>query len=69
MMDSPRLFSSVPLMGRAIEIATVARIVVYDCLYIALAEREGCEPITSDGRLITAVQNDFPFLTDLATLP
>ena len=24
MMDSPRLFSSVPLMGRAIEIATIA---------------------------------------------
>lgn len=69
MMDSPRLFSSVPLMGRAIEIATVAHIAVYDCLYVALAEREGCELITSDGRLINALQKDFPFITNLATLP
>ena len=55
-------------MGRAIEIATVARIAVYDCLYVALAEREGCELITSDGKLINALQKDFPFITALATL-
>jgi predicted nucleic acid-binding protein len=68
MMDSPRLFSSVSLMDRAIEIASKARIAVYDCLYVALAEQQGCELITSDKRLLNALQKGFPFITDLATL-
>ena len=32
--------------------ATQARIGVYDCLYVSLAEREGCELVTADDRLI-----------------
>ena len=69
MMDSPRLFPSVPLMGRAIEIATMARIAAYDCLYVALAEREGCDLITSDRRLLNALSAKMPFIIDLASLP
>ena len=46
-MDAPILHSSLPLMQRALLIARKARIGVYDCLYVALAEREGCELITS----------------------
>jgi predicted nucleic acid-binding protein len=39
MIDSPRLFPSVPLLLRALGIARHAGIGVYDCLYVALAER------------------------------
>ena len=69
MMDSPRLFPTVPLMDRAIQIATVARIGVYDCLYVALAEREGCDFITADDRLVRALGPTFPFIICLASLP
>jgi predicted nucleic acid-binding protein len=69
MMDSPRLFSSISLMDRAIQIATKARIGVYDCLYVALAEREGCEFITADDRLVRALGPTFPFIISLASLP
>jgi predicted nucleic acid-binding protein len=69
MLDSPRLRPSVPLMVRAIEIARKARIAVYDCVYVALAEQEGCDLITADRKVINALQKDFPFITDLATFP
>ena len=45
MLDVPSLYSSLPLVSRAMEIASKARIGVYDCLYVALAEREGCDLI------------------------
>jgi predicted nucleic acid-binding protein len=52
MGDCPRLFNTTPLMQRAIEISSTARIGVYDCLYVALAEQQGCELVTADERLI-----------------
>jgi predicted nucleic acid-binding protein len=69
MLDAPQIFPSIPLMSRAISIARKARIAVYDCVYVALAEREGCDLITADKRVINALKKDFPFLVDLATLP
>jgi predicted nucleic acid-binding protein len=69
MLDAPRFFPSIPLMPRAIEIARKARIAVCDCLYVALAEREGCELITADRRIVNALRKDLPFLVDLASLP
>jgi predicted nucleic acid-binding protein len=36
---------------------------------VALAEREGCELLTADAKLITNLQATFPFITSLATLP
>jgi predicted nucleic acid-binding protein len=68
MMDSPQLHSSVPLMARAIQIATKARIGIYDCLYVALAEREGCELITADDRLVNSLGRIYPFITSLSML-
>jgi predicted nucleic acid-binding protein len=41
----------------------------YDCLYVALAERERCELLTADAKLVTNLQPTFPFITSLATLP
>lgn len=62
----PTLFQSLPLLQRAYEISSKARIGVYDCLYVALAEREGCKLLTADQRLINSLRKEFSFLTDLA---
>ena len=67
--NSPAIFRATPLMPRAIEIALQHRQSVYDCLYVALAEREGCELVTADDKLVNAVQAAFPFVTPLSRLP
>jgi predicted nucleic acid-binding protein len=60
MVDSPQFFPSMPLMLRALAIAGQARIGVYDCLYVALAEREGCELVTGDARLVNSSSLPIP---------
>jgi predicted nucleic acid-binding protein len=65
----PQLRPYPPLLARAIEISLRARHSVYDCLYVALAEREGCELLTADVKLINNLQATFPFITSLASLP
>ena len=59
----PHLHESLLLLPRAFEISSQARIGVYDCLYVALAERESAPLITADQRLLTL--KGFPML-DLA---
>jgi predicted nucleic acid-binding protein len=56
-------------LPKAFAIASQFRIGVYDCLYVVLAEREGCELLTADDRLVRALQSTFPFITSLASLP
>lgn len=62
-------YSSQMLMPRAYAIASTARIGVYDCLYVALAGREGCELIASNDKLIKNLQPQFPFILPLASFP
>jgi predicted nucleic acid-binding protein len=69
MTTSPQLFPLRPLVPRAIVIASQARVAVYDCLYVALAEREGCEFVTADDKLVKNLQAQFPFIIPLASLP
>jgi predicted nucleic acid-binding protein len=69
MLDCPDLYHSITLMVRAIQISRQFHQAVYDCLYVALAEREGCELLTADDRLIRSLQPTFPFITSLASLP
>ncbi len=57
------------LLRRAVAISSAARIGVYDCLYVALAEREKCELVTADNKLIKALQKQFPFIKSLASIP
>lgn len=52
----PVLHSSITLMPIAIDLSSALRIGVYDCLYVALAEREGCQLLTADERLVSAFQ-------------
>jgi predicted nucleic acid-binding protein len=69
MVDAPALAPILPLLDRAFDISMQTRHNFYDCLYVALAEREGCELLTADGKLITNLRVSFPFITALATLP
>src|SRR6266851_4246402 len=69
MTSVPLLMPSLPLMHRAIEISSQTHVAVFDCVYLALAEREGCEFITADDRLLRNLQVNFPFVVALASLP
>jgi predicted nucleic acid-binding protein len=69
MADAPPLFPYQPLMPRAYAIASTRRHGVYDCIYIALAERENCELVTADAGLVAKFGTLFPFIVPLASLP
>ena len=53
----PELHSSLPLLSRATEISSDMKHGVYDCLLIALGEREGCQVITADEKLAAKFPN------------
>jgi predicted nucleic acid-binding protein len=65
----PPLFAALPLLPRALELAKQFQQTVYDCLYVALAEREGYELVTADDKLVKAVQPTLPFVISLSSLP
>lgn len=69
MTDAPRLEPSTALLPRAIAVSSSVRIGVYDCLYIALAEREGCDFVTADAKLVANLQARFPFVIPLSSRP
>jgi predicted nucleic acid-binding protein len=69
LLTCPQLDPYMPLLSHAVAISSQARIGVYDCLYVALAQREGCEFLTADHRLIRALQPSSPFITALSSLP
>jgi predicted nucleic acid-binding protein len=66
---SPLLAPYDPLLRRATEISSQTRSALLDCLYVALGEREGCELVTADQRLINNLGPRFPFIRDLASMP
>lgn len=67
MADCIPLVPYLLLMPRAYALSSQTRIGVYDCLYVALAEREGCELVTADQRLVNTFQGQFPVIP-LSTL-
>jgi predicted nucleic acid-binding protein len=69
MSTPPRLERFGPLLPRAIAISSSMRVGVYDCLYVALAERAGCSLVTADDRLIRVLGAHFPFIVSLSSLP
>ncbi len=69
MMDAPVLAPILPSMDRTLHISITTRHNFYDCLYVALAEGEGCELLTADTKLATNLQPTFPFITSLAAPP
>ena len=51
------------MYGRSLEMAHIFDLgSIYDALYLALAENEGCEVWTADRRLARAVADGFPLL-------
>jgi predicted nucleic acid-binding protein len=65
----PHLQPSLTLLPRAYEISSQMRVGIYDCLYVALAEREKCDLITADDKLFKNLQPQFPFIVAIASLP
>src|SRR5262245_53223001 len=48
----PQFHPYMTLTPRAFRIASAHRVAFYDCLYLALAERERCELVTADDRFL-----------------
>jgi predicted nucleic acid-binding protein len=69
MTARPVLHAYISIISRAIDISSQTRSAFYDCLYVALAEREGCELVTVDDRLVRNLQSQFPFIIHLSVLP
>ncbi len=69
MNTPPVLLSRLSLISRAIEISSQTKSSYYDCLYVALAERKGCELLTADARLLRNLQKRFPFMKALSSFP
>ncbi|MFL5240532.1 MAG: type II toxin-antitoxin system VapC family toxin [Gemmataceae bacterium] len=69
MNSPPVLIPHASLIARAIVISSRTRSGYYDCLYVALAERERCELITADQKSISNLAPYFPFIVPLASLP
>jgi predicted nucleic acid-binding protein len=69
MNHSPVLIPHASLIVRAIEISSRTRSAYYDCLYVALAEREGCDLVTADQKSVNNLAPHFPFVVPLASLP
>lgn len=67
--DLPALYPYTFLLKRAYNISSSVGIGIYDCLYVALAEGEGCELVTADDKLLKNLQPQFPFITHLTAVP
>jgi predicted nucleic acid-binding protein len=65
----PQLHNYLPLLPRAYALSSPFRIGIFDCIYAALAEQEGCDLVTADARLVNALQAHFPFIVALSALP
>ena len=67
LLDLPYILQpSTPLVPRAFEIAHRHNQRIYDCFYVALAEREGVSFWTSDERLFNALNTHFPCVRFIA---
>ena len=66
--DLPNLMVTVGLTSRAAGICEYLKKSFYDCLYMALAEREQVQLVTADAKLVKAAQPDYPYVIDLASL-
>ncbi|MEX2373930.1 MAG: type II toxin-antitoxin system VapC family toxin, partial [Dehalococcoidia bacterium] len=50
-----RIEPSTPLLPQALDLALAHRQAVYDCIYVALAQRAGCPLVTADGPLVRSM--------------
>ena len=59
--NAPVIKPTPPLLIRAIEISLSTRQAAYDCIFVALAEGEGCEMVSADDQLVRKLRPHFPF--------
>jgi predicted nucleic acid-binding protein len=69
LLNAPTFYPTNPLLYRAMEIALSTRRAVYDCIYLALAEREACELVTSDDQFYRGLRGKYPFIVPLVAVP
>ena len=67
MQTPPAIHPYLPLLSRALDISSQTRSAFFDCLYVALAEREQCELVTADDRSVNNLQSQFPFVRHLSS--
>lgn len=67
MRTPPVLVPYGPMLIAATDISSQTRSGVLDCLYVRLAERERCELVTADEKLVRNLQRQFPFVRSIAT--
>jgi predicted nucleic acid-binding protein len=63
----PQFHASLPLIFRACQISSALRVGAYDCLYVALAERELCTFVTADDKHVKNLKGTFPFIRSQVT--
>lgn len=63
------LHPSFPLLARASDIALTTRLNLFAGIYVALAEREQCQLLTTDHKLIRNTRRHFNFIVSLASIP
>lgn len=69
MATAPDLLAFETLLDRAVVMSSRTRSGLYDCLYAALAEREACELLTDDQKLVANLKPHYPFIKSLTSLP
>jgi len=66
---APAIHLTAPLLLRAMALAIATRRAVYDCIYLALAEAQGCELVTADDQFARGLRASYPFIVSLVALP
>jgi predicted nucleic acid-binding protein len=66
---APLLHPTPPLLLRAMALAIATRRAVFDCIYLALAEAEGCEFVTADDQFARGLRTSYPMIVSLVALP
>jgi predicted nucleic acid-binding protein len=61
MNSPPVLITHASLIAKASDISSRTRSGYYDCLYVARAEREGCELVSAGRKSINNLAPHFPF--------
>lgn len=64
-INSPVLVADIDVLEEAVRLAMASGQAVYDCLYLALAVRRGCDLITADRKFHAAMSPAFSMLLHL----
>jgi predicted nucleic acid-binding protein len=69
LLTCPILHGSAGFLRQAVAISSLLRVGVYDCIYVALAQSQGCGFVTADDKLVKNLQPTYSFIKHLSSLP